>query len=108
MVNCLNQNCRTAIKAESRSIVNLSRKFGEKENDARRIVWLRTTIYADKPQQKMLSLGFSDEVWVFVNGAITYIDKIISALHLKNVMAGALLKIQALNLRLRKVKMKYS
>jgi hypothetical protein len=65
----------TAIKAESRSIVNLSRKFGLKENDARRIVWLRTTIYADKAQQRMLNLGFSDEVWVFVNGAITYVDK---------------------------------
>jgi len=65
----------SAIKAESRSIVNLSRKFGSKENDARRLAWLRTTIYSDKIQERSLSLGFSDEVWVFINGQILYVGK---------------------------------
>jgi len=65
----------SAVKAESRSIVNLSRKFGSKENDARRLAWLRTTIYSDKIQERTLSLGFSDEVWVFINGQILYVGK---------------------------------
>jgi hypothetical protein len=65
----------SAIKAENRGIVNLSRKFGAKDNDARRVAWLKTTIHSDKVQEKVLSLGFSDEVWVFINGQILYVGK---------------------------------
>jgi hypothetical protein len=65
----------SAIKAESRGIVNLSRKFGMKGNDARRGAWLKTIIHSDKAQDKILSLGFSDEVWVFINGQILYAGK---------------------------------
>jgi hypothetical protein len=63
------------IKAESRAIVNLSRKFGGVENDGRRLAWLKTTIYSDKAQIRTLDLGFSDEVWVFINGQILYTGK---------------------------------
>ena len=63
------------IKAESRGIINLSRIYGHKENDARRGAWLKTTIESDKDQDKLLRLGFSDEVWVFINGQILYVDK---------------------------------
>ena len=65
----------TSITAESRGIVNVSRKYGSKENDARRFAWLKTTIYSGKAQERTLSLGFSDEVWVFINGQILYTDK---------------------------------
>lgn len=65
----------TAIKAESRGIINLSRKFGFVENDARRLAWLKTTLYSDRDQERVLSLGFSDEVWVFINGQILYTGK---------------------------------
>jgi hypothetical protein len=65
----------TAIKAESRGIINLSRKYGFVENDARRLVWLKTTLYSDHDQERVLSLGFSDEVWVFINGQILYTGK---------------------------------
>jgi hypothetical protein len=65
----------TEIKAEPRGIVNISRKFGSVSNDARRLTWIKTTIESNKAQEKILNLGFSDEVWVFVNGQITYIDK---------------------------------
>ena len=64
-----------SIKAESRGIINLSRIYGHKLNDARRLAWLKTTIKSDKDQEKILRLGFSDEVWVFLNGRILYIDK---------------------------------
>lgn len=61
------------ISAERRGLVNLTRKFGK--TDGRRIVWLKTNIYSDKAQDKMLSFGFSDEVWVLINGKSLYIDK---------------------------------
>lgn len=61
--------------AESRGIVNVSRKYGLKENDARRLAWLKTTIQSDKVQERILSLGFSDEVWVFINGKLLYTGK---------------------------------
>ena len=64
------------IKAESRAIVNLSRDFGSaKENDGRRLAWLKTTIHSETAQKKTLNLGFSDEVWVFLNGEILYVGK---------------------------------
>lgn len=64
------------IKAKNRAIVNLSRMYGAaKEKDGRRLAWLKTTIQSDKIQEKILSLGFSDEVWVFINGQIVYVDK---------------------------------
>lgn len=63
------------IQAESRGIINLSRIYGHKEKDARRFAWLKTTIESDKAQDRILSLGFSDEVWVFLNGQIVYVDK---------------------------------
>jgi hypothetical protein len=65
----------TSVKAGNRAIVNLSRNFGTVENDARRLAWLKTTIRSDKAQERTLSLGFCDEVWVLVNGQIVYIDK---------------------------------
>jgi hypothetical protein len=65
----------TPIKAEGRSIINLSRVYGGKENDARRLAWLKTTIQSVKAQERVMSLGFSDEVWVFLNGQLLYADK---------------------------------
>lgn len=65
----------TAIQAENRGIVNLSRKYGSRPNDERRLAWLKTTIYSDKAQEKILNFGFSDEVWLFINGRILYVDK---------------------------------
>jgi len=65
----------TAISAENRGIINLSRIYGMKENDGRRITWLKTSIQSDKAQDRILHLGFSDEVWLFINGQIVYADK---------------------------------
>jgi len=65
----------TPIVAESRGIVNLSRIYGGVQNDVRRLAWLKTTIQSDKAQEKVLNFGFSDEVWVFINGQLLYIDK---------------------------------
>jgi len=61
------------IIAERRGLINLTRKFGQA--DGRRIVWLKTTIRSTKNQEVKLHLGFSDEVWVFINNRFLYVDK---------------------------------
>jgi hypothetical protein len=63
------------IKAESRGIINVSRKYGSVVNDGRRLAWLRTTIYSEKAQNRILNVGFSDEVWVYINGQILFTGK---------------------------------
>ncbi|WP_298609982.1 hypothetical protein [uncultured Spirosoma sp.] len=63
------------IKAESRNMVNLSRRYAHKDGEVRLMAWLKTSIQSDKAQERLLNLGFSDEVWVFVNGQFLYADK---------------------------------
>jgi hypothetical protein len=60
------------LSAERNGLINLTRKFGV-EN--RRYVWLKTTIQSASELQKRIQLGFSDEVWVFVNRRLIYVDK---------------------------------
>ncbi|PQA55159.1 hypothetical protein [Siphonobacter curvatus] len=64
-----------SIQADARAMVNLSNRYGGVPNDNRRLAWLKTTIHSDHAQQKIVHLGFSDEVWLFVNGQIVYVDK---------------------------------
>lgn len=61
-----------SLLAERNGLINLTRKFGV---DDRRYVWLKTTLHSATAQQRRIDLGFSDEVWVFVNGKIVYVDK---------------------------------
>lgn len=61
------------VTAERRGLINLTRKFGKSEK--RRFVWLKTTINSGSAQTRRLNLGFSDEVWIFLNGRYLYIDK---------------------------------
>jgi hypothetical protein len=63
------------IMAEGKGMVNLSRKFGGGSVVPRSVVWLKTTIKAAEAQKNLLNLGFSDDVWVFVNGQMVYLDK---------------------------------
>ncbi|GAB5519156.1 MAG: hypothetical protein RhofKO_14070 [Rhodothermales bacterium] len=61
------------IKAEYGSLVNLSRRFGKTEN--RRAVWLKQTLTVETDQVRYINLGFSDEVWVVLNGQLVFVDK---------------------------------
>ena len=63
----------TSIDAERRGFVNLTRVYGA--SPSRRIVWLKTTIHSGQARQALLHLGFSDEVWMFINGHLLYVDK---------------------------------
>lgn len=65
----------TPIQAGHRALVNLSKLFGKTKNGQRRLAWLKTTITSDNRQSKRLSLGFSDEVWVLINGQLLHVDK---------------------------------
>ena len=71
-----NENTQwSPLKAESFALVNLSRAFGLTKSPNRRLVWLKTTIESEKSQSRLLNLGFSDEVWVLINGQLLYLDK---------------------------------
>lgn len=61
------------IKSERKGLVNLSRKFGKSER--RRIVWLKTTIHSGAATNKLLDLGYSDEIWVQLNGKLVFTGK---------------------------------
>ncbi|MDT0607189.1 hypothetical protein [Croceitalea rosinachiae] len=64
-----------SIMAEQRNMINLTRLYGATENGNRRLVWLKTNIKSETDQVRRLKLGFSDEVWVFIDGQPLYIDK---------------------------------
>lgn len=64
----------TPIRAEHRALVNLSRPFGTTPAGERRLVWIKTTLTSDSIQQRQLDLGFSDEVWIFLNGQFLHRD----------------------------------
>jgi hypothetical protein len=61
-----------SLDAERNGLINVTRKYGM-EN--RRYVWLKATIQSTEELQRKLELGFSDEVWVFVNRRMVYVDK---------------------------------
>lgn len=61
--------------AERRALVNLTRQFGATEQGQRRLAWVKTTISSETAQEKRVDMGFSDEVWVFINGQPLHIDK---------------------------------
>ncbi len=61
--------------AEDRALVNLTRKFGAVQNDGRRLAWIKTYLHSAKAQERTINLGFSDEIWIFINGQPLYVDK---------------------------------
>jgi len=64
------------ISTERNALVNISRVYGRPlpEPD-RAVAWLRTTISSDREQTKKVDIGWTREVWVFVNGELVYADK---------------------------------
>ena len=67
----------TRVDAERLGLINLTREYGESER--RRAVWLKSTLIAEKDQVRELRFGFSDEVWIMLNGQLLYVDKNIYA-----------------------------
>jgi hypothetical protein len=64
------------LTAERGGLVNISRVYGLPiARPARSLTWLKTTISSSKNQSKKTAIGWSREVWVFVNGQRVYADK---------------------------------
>lgn len=61
------------IDAERLGLINVSRHYAAMRSH--RIVWLKTTIHADQARTCQLRLGFLDEVWMYLNDRLLYVDK---------------------------------
>ncbi|KAA2245371.1 hypothetical protein F0L74_05255 [Chitinophaga agrisoli] len=62
------------ITAERRGLVNLTRLYGENRFH-RSAIWLKVKLHVATDQKHRMDLGFSDEVWVFLNRRLAYVDK---------------------------------
>ncbi len=64
------------ISTERNGLVNLSRVYGRPlPAPNRALAWVKTTITSDKKQTKRVEIGWTRELWVFVNGKLVYADK---------------------------------
>jgi hypothetical protein len=64
------------IRTERRGLVNISRVFGKPlPEPTRALAWVKTTIASDRKQAKKVEIGWTREMWVFVNGKLVYADK---------------------------------
>jgi hypothetical protein len=64
------------IGTERNGLVNLSREYGRPLPEPKRAVaWLKTTITSDRQQTKKVDIGWTRELWVFVNGKLVFADK---------------------------------
>ncbi|MEO5891450.1 MAG: hypothetical protein ABIQ31_14455 [Ferruginibacter sp.] len=68
------------IVAERRGLINLTRHFGNTNNKPdyaleRKVVLLRVKLNSKIAQKKLIRLGVSDEVWVFLNKKMVFVDK---------------------------------
>lgn len=64
------------ISTERQGLVNLSREYGRPLPEPNRAVaWLKTTITSDRKQTKKVEVGWTRELWVFVNGKLVYTDR---------------------------------
>ena len=61
---------------ERNGLVNLSRVYGRPYPQPNRAVaWVKTTIRSDRKQTKKVDIGWTRELWLFVNGRLVYADK---------------------------------
>ena len=65
-----------ALSTERNGLVNISREYGRPVPQPNRAVaWLKTTMTSDRKQTKKVDIGWTRELWVFVNGKLVYADK---------------------------------
>jgi hypothetical protein len=64
------------LRTERNGLVNLSREYGRPLAESNRAVaWVKTTIASDRKQEKKAQIGWTREVWVFVNGKQVFADR---------------------------------
>ena len=67
---------QTQFSTERSGLVNISRQYGKPlPEPIRSVAWLKTTIASDRKQTKKLEIGWTRELWVFVNEKLVYADR---------------------------------
>jgi len=65
-----------ALSTERNGLANISRIYGRPlPESTRAVAWLKTTITSDRKQTKKVEIGWTRELWLFVNGNLVYADK---------------------------------
>jgi hypothetical protein len=65
-----------SIRTERNGLVNISRLYGLPVHTPNRaLAWVKTTIPSESRQTKTVKIGWTREIWVFVNGKLVYTDK---------------------------------
>ena len=65
-----------SIATERGGLVNLSREYGLPVHDPNRaLAWAKTTIASDRKRTEKVDIGWTRDVWVFVNGKQVFADK---------------------------------
>ena len=65
-----------ALSTERNGLANISRIYGRPlPESTRALAWLKTTITSDRKQTKKVEIGWTRELWLFVNGRLVYADK---------------------------------
>ncbi|WP_341227153.1 hypothetical protein [uncultured Arcticibacterium sp.] len=62
-----------SISAERMGLINLTKVYGK--STERRVIWLKAVVESSIAKSVELELGFSDELWVFLNNKMVYVDK---------------------------------
>lgn len=61
---------------DSDGLLNLTRTYGGTQTGHGIVgIWLKTTIHSDRAQVKQVAIGWTREVWVFVNGKQVFASK---------------------------------
>jgi hypothetical protein len=64
------------LSVERNGLVNLSRVYGRPVREPNRaLAWVKTTIHSDRQQIKKVDIGWTRELWVFLNGKPVYQGK---------------------------------
>jgi hypothetical protein len=64
------------LSTERNGLVNISRIYGRPVPQPNRaLAWLKTSVTSDRKQTKKVDVGWTREVWVFVNGKLVYADQ---------------------------------
>jgi len=64
------------VAVERNGLVNLSRVYKTPDPGTLRCVaWLKTSIQSDRDQQKLVSIGWLREIWIFVNGKPVFVGR---------------------------------
>lgn len=92
----------TALRTERRGLLNITRLHGSKM-PGRQVIWIKARIRSAIDQQKWMDFGFSDEVWLFVNGYYVYAGKNLYGIPLMKAPFGRCsIENTAINLPLKK------